>query len=233
MIALTEEQSAFLQRCGIDPANLDLNVMSRLFDDLLQANRRTNLTRILDADEFWNLHVLDSLSVGMVLPEIMSASLRVADVGCGAGFPLFPLAWANPNLEITGIESRGKKAEFIQKQAATSGWNNVHVVNLRAREAGRKNEWKERFDLVLLRAVGSARKMLRECRRFLKSAPEAKIIFYKTPAAVEAELPDARREADKFRLQPATSSAFTLPENSGERQFLLFSPPEKKIRKTL
>jgi 16S rRNA (guanine527-N7)-methyltransferase len=227
MTILTEEQSAFLYRCGVDPAHLDLDVMARLFDDLVQANQRMNLTRITSSEEFWNLHILDSLSVGIALPEIMAASFRVADVGCGAGFPLLPLAWANPRLDVTGIESRGKKVEFVKNEAATLGLNHVHVIQAQAREAGRLAEFAGQFDVVLLRAVGTAGKMLRECRNLLKPIPESKIIFYKTPAAVEAERPDAQREAGKYHLQLIERPAFHLPADAGERQFLLFNYMEQ------
>lgn len=224
MSPLTEEQRAFLARCNFDVHRCDLNALVQLFDDLVTANRRTNLTRITDAAEFWNLHVLDSLSIGMVLPELFSASLRVADVGCGAGFPLLPLAWANPKLDLTGIESRGRKVEFIQNEAAAMGLANVRVIRAQAREAGRLAEFAGQFDVVLLRAVGPAGKFLRECRSLLKPAPDAKIVFYKTPAAVQTELPEAQREAAKFRLELIESPIFSLPAGAGERRFLLFQP---------
>ncbi|MBN1943287.1 MAG: 16S rRNA (guanine(527)-N(7))-methyltransferase RsmG [Phycisphaerae bacterium] len=222
-MTLTNEQSAFLHRCGVNPAHLDLDVMVRLFDDLITINQRMNLTRITSSKEFWNLHILDSLSVGVALPEIMAASLRAADVGCGAGFPLLPLGWANPKLEITGIESRGRKVEFIRAEIDSLKLANVRVVHAQAREAARKEQFAGRFDVVLLRAVGQAGKMLRECRSLLKPTPEAKIIFYKTPAAVKAERPEAQREAAKFHLELTESSAFSLPAGAGERQFLIFT----------
>ena len=231
MSLLTEEQRAFLSQCNIDVQQHDLNVLAQLFNDLVSANRVTNLTRITDEAEFWNLHVLDSLSIGIALPEIFSssaASLRVADVGCGAGFPLFPLAWANPKLNVTGIEARGKKVEFIKAEAAALGMANVHALPMQAREAGRLVEYAGQFDVVLLRAVGTAGKFLRECRNLLKPTPEAKIVFYKTPAAIEIELPEAQRKADKYHLQLTKSTVFTLPAGAGERQFLLFGPGTKK-----
>ncbi|MBN1553507.1 MAG: 16S rRNA (guanine(527)-N(7))-methyltransferase RsmG [Phycisphaerae bacterium] len=222
MILLTDEQLAFCRQCGFDPTGLDLTIMDRLFENLIEANRRTNLTRITSREEFWNLHVLDSLSVGIAAPELMTGSPRVADVGCGAGFPLLPLAWANPKLDITGIESRGKKTEFIQSQVEALDLTNVRVMNAQVREAARRDEVKEQFDVVLLRAVGQAGRMLRECRCLLKPAPQSKMIFYKTPTAIETELPEAQREADKFRLQLIESLPFHLPFNAGERQFLIF-----------
>jgi 16S rRNA (guanine527-N7)-methyltransferase len=226
MILLTEEQRAFLQRCNLDVHRCDLGVLVTLFGDLVKANRRTNLTRITSPGEFWNLHVLDSLSVGIAIPALLDSSFRVADVGCGAGFPLLPLAWANPALELTGIESRGKKVEFIRAEIESLGLTNARVIQAQAREAGRLEEFAGQFDVVLLRAVGPAGKMLRECRSLLKPAPESKIIFYKTPAAVETERPEAQREADKYHLELTESPVFHLPADTGERQFLIFKHKE-------
>lgn len=197
--------------------------MQRLYSDLMEANRRTNLTRITSEDDFWNLHVLDSLAVGLALPEVLRASLRLADVGCGAGFPLLPLAWANPLLDITGIEARGKKVEFLQAEIAALGLANAHVHQAQAREAGRTDGLGRQFDVVLLRAVGPAGKLLRACRHLLKDTIGAKIVFYKTPDAVETERPLAQREAEKFGLTFLETPPFALPGRSGQRQFLIFA----------
>lgn len=212
----------FMRACGVPPARLaETAVLDRLYDDLAAANEVTNLTRVIGPAEYALLHVLDSLLVGRAVPELITDALLVADVGCGAGFPLLPLAWANPRLRLVGIESRGKKVAFLQREIAALGLASASAVTLRAREAAHLPQHAGKYDVVLLRAVGPAERMLKECRGLLSEAPQAKIVFYKTPAAIEEELPLALREAEKFRLKLDTSDVFDLPESAGKRQFLL------------
>ncbi len=213
----------FLVDCSLPRGRLDsLEELRRLYDDLQAAGEKTNLTALSDADDFWLLHVADSLSVGRVLPELLTDGLTVADVGCGAGFPMFPLAWANSKLRITGMEPRKRKAAFIEHEIAVLGLNNCSVLARQAREAGRLDEHANRYDVVLLRAVGTAGKLLRDCRNLLTKGPGGKIVFYKTPEAIQQELPTARREAGKFSLTIAESDIFALPRDAGTRQFLIF-----------
>jgi 16S rRNA (guanine527-N7)-methyltransferase len=145
----------------------------------------------------------------------------VADVGCGAGFPLLPLAWASPGLRFTGFESRGKKADFVKREIARLGLRNARAVSQRAREAGRRPEHAGQYDVVLLRAVGPAGDLVRECRALLREEPGARMVHYKTPDGVAAERAVAEREAGKYGFAVETSQMVTLPEQGGPRQFLL------------
>lgn len=215
----------FCARLGLDPAVRDPADLSSLREELQAVNDELNLTRITAPREFWTLHLADSLAAGLAAPALLRQGVTFADVGCGAGFPLLPLAWANPQAEAVGIESRQKKADAVLRFAESLGLSNVRTVPCQAREAGRKPEWAGRFDYVLLRAVGPAGRMLRDVRGLLADRPGAAVIFYKTPQAVEAELALARREAEKFKLAVETPAPFALPDAAGQRQFLLFRRP--------
>jgi 16S rRNA (guanine527-N7)-methyltransferase len=192
---------------------------------LARENERQNLTAIVTEAEFWTLHVCDSLAFARVRPDVLTAPLRIADVGCGGGFPLLALAWANPSLSLTGIEPRKSKAAFVAAEADRLGLDNVSVEDRQAREAGRAEHCRGAFCFVLLRAVGTAGKMTREVRHLLADAPGAAIVFYKTPESIEREMPLARREADKYGLALQTSDVIQLPHEGGARQFLLLVRP--------
>lgn len=216
----TDAQSDFLRTCGLDPSALSPEPFRRLYDALLEANRQFNLTRITEDEDYWTLHVLDSLSVGRVLPELLTGSVHVADVGPGGGFPLLALAVANPAGAFLGIESSARKADFLTTQAHRLGLGNVRILPRQAREAVHLEGLAGSFHAVVLRAVGPAGKLLRDVRNLLAEMPEASIAFYKTPAAVDDERPLAQREAGKYHLRLETPEPFSLPDGS-ERQFLL------------
>lgn len=212
----------FLSRCGLASGRLEaMDLLDRLYADLLEANARMNLTRLTGEDDYWLKHVADSLSVVLAVPELAKTALRVADVGSGAGFPSLPLAWANDQATVVAIEARRRKAGFIAGEAVRLGLGNVSVIARQAREAARLPEAGGRFDIVLLRAVGAAGEMLRHCRGLLAPHPGAKLVFYKTPEAVEAERRLAEREAGKSGMTVDVSTPVELPLGLGRRQFLL------------
>lgn len=220
--AIPPDVLEFCLNCGLRRERIaDVATLETFFRDLQVANTRTNLTRILAPDDFWIKHVADSLAAGREIPEIGVAAYRIADVGCGAGFPLVPLAWAHPHLQLTGIESRKRKANFVATEARSLGLDNVSVVPRRACEAARLDGVRGEFDLVFARAVGPADRLICECCGLMASGVGARMLFYKTPAGVEREIAAAQREAHRHGLVVRTGEAFELPRGSGHRQFLL------------
>lgn len=217
---------AFLRHeCGLrESQTAQCDPLRQLHHDLCEANRSTNLTRITDWSDFCVRHIADSLAVLRVLPELAddaaALALSVADVGCGAGFPLFPLLWIQPRLAIVGMESRVRKVEFVEAEIERLGFPNARSLQGRARELARRDECREHFDIVLLRAVASAAGALRECRRLLHGS--GTIVCYKTPDAVHREWPDAAREAGKYGFTVDCSNPFDLPDDAGSRQFIVF-----------
>lgn len=216
----------FLDACGAGRALRDRpDQIVQFYADLTAANAKTNLTRITTPEEFWTKHVADSLAVGRFVPRLLEASLTVADVGCGAGFPLFPLAWANPALRLTGIETNGKKVQFLEEEAARLGMAQVRILGRQAREAGRLPDHAASCDVVVSRAVTNPAMLIRECRQLLKPDSGAALVVYTTPEAVALHWSLARREADKYGMNMQASDPIRLPLGAGERQFLLFARP--------
>ena len=212
----------FLLRCGVPASRLaDLSALEQLHTNLVEANRTTNLTRITGEDEYWLLHVADSLAVGLAAPDLMTDPLAVADVGCGAGFPMLPLAWANLRLAVTGIDSRGKKIDFVRKQIAALGLARCRAIHGRARELARQGDHIAAYDAVLLRAVGAPTKLLRDCRPLVR--PGGRIIFYATPAGADEHRDASAREASKLHLDLAESATVSLPHCAGQRKFITFT----------
>jgi 16S rRNA (guanine527-N7)-methyltransferase len=120
------------------------------YDELVDWNRRMNLTAIIDYEEVQIKHFLDSLTITMVLSD---APAKVVDVGTGAGLPGIALKIACPNIELTLIDSTQKKALFLDHIVAALGLEGVSVVTGRAEELAYDARYRERFDAVLARGV--------------------------------------------------------------------------------
>jgi len=116
---------------GLISLGLDADALApRLLDYLAllaRWNRTYNLTAVRDPREMVTRHLLDSLAMhGHVEPGAL------ADLGTGPGLPGIPLAIAKPQLQVTLVESNGKKARFLREAVRTLGLGNARVAESRA-----------------------------------------------------------------------------------------------------
>ena len=120
------------------------------YDELVDWNRKMNLTAIVDYEEVQVKHFLDSLTLTMVLSDTPA---KVVDVGTGAGLPGIALKIAYPNIELTLIDSTQKKALFLDHIVDVLKLDGVQVVTGRAEELAHDAQYREHFDAVLARGV--------------------------------------------------------------------------------
>lgn len=136
---------------GFELSESQIRQFDALTELLLDWNQRMNLTGITDPAQIAVKHYLDSLSLAKIVPRF--DALRLIDVGAGAGFPGLPLAIVFPRLQATLLDSTRKKLRFIEHASAELGLANVSAVHARAEDAGRSNSHRERYDIVVARAV--------------------------------------------------------------------------------
>jgi 16S rRNA (guanine527-N7)-methyltransferase len=110
-------------------------------------NKAYNLTAIRDPRAMVSLHLLDSLAMHPFVRGIG----RLADLGTGAGLPGIPLAIALPNLQVTLVESNGKKARFLREAVRTLGLGNARVAESRAEALAQPAA----FDAITARAMAT------------------------------------------------------------------------------
>ncbi len=113
---------------------------------LAKWNRRLNLTAIDRLDDMVARHLLDSLAVA---PFVRGGSLL--DIGSGGGFPGLPLAVLDPRLQVTLLDSRGRRAEFLRAARDALELGNVAVVEKRVEDYRLGGK----FDTLATRAFAS------------------------------------------------------------------------------
>lgn len=122
-------------------------------NELMEWNEKFNLTAIRDIEQIRNKHFLDSLTCIMAWGE--NNPRKIIDIGTGAGFPGIPLKILYPNLQLTLVESVGKKTKFCQHLSDQLGFENVEVLQERAEVIGQDPCYREKFDWAIARAVAN------------------------------------------------------------------------------
>jgi len=129
--------------------------------ELLDWNTRINLTAIDDPSSVATHHFLDSLTcLTVVQPKLGD---WVVDVGTGAGFPGVPLKILRPDLRLTLLDSLQKRIAFLEHLVSALRLADVTLCHARAEDAGRSSAHRERYDLVLSRAVAQLRVLAELC----------------------------------------------------------------------
>ena len=151
---MTESLIAGAHELGISLTDRQLAALETYYQELIDWNRRFNLTAITDREGVLVRHFLDSLSCLKVLPRAeLAAGARLIDVGAGAGFPGVPLKIVCPGLQLTLLEATGKKATFLKHLVAVLKLRHVTVIHGRAEDLGRSPSHRERYDWAVARAV--------------------------------------------------------------------------------
>lgn len=190
-----------LPELGLEPACIPaLESFSRA---LLEKNQVMNLTAITDPRDVAALHLLDSLAL-VKLAGLESQ--RVVDVGTGAGFPGVPVAIARPAVQMTLLDSLGKRVEFLRESCGALGLTNAACVQARAEEFAR--ERRESFDAALSRAVAALPILCELCLPLVKVG--GRFLAMKSSHSQE-EIDSARRAIEILGGRTAWVRDYTIP----------------------
>ena len=121
----------------------------------LETNRYINLTAIRDVPGVIAKHFADCLLEEPYFPQ----NATVLDVGCGGGFPTFPLAIVRNDLKITALDGTQKKIDFVRSAASVLSLDNIETVCTRA-EGDFLRCNREKFDVVTSRATANLQVLL-------------------------------------------------------------------------
>ena len=139
---------------GMRTLGLDATLATPLLDYLAllaRWNATYNLTAIRDPREMVGKHLLDSLAMHAYVDGIAAAGGSLADLGTGPGLPGIPLAIVKPGLQVTLVESNGKKVRFLREAVRKLGLKNVQVVESRIEAFDAPG----RFDAITARALAT------------------------------------------------------------------------------
>jgi 16S rRNA (guanine527-N7)-methyltransferase len=151
-----EEMKRRLARLLIEPSEAQIQQLRDYCSTLQKYNEHTNLVSKTDAESLVLGHIVDSWTLVPLMRAPASEVPSLVDIGSGAGFPGIILAIAIPELQVTLIESVGKKSRFLTETVQLLGFDSrVTVLNERAEDVASRSEYRNRFDFATARAVAT------------------------------------------------------------------------------
>ena len=178
---------------------------------VVEQNKVKNLTAITEPARVARLHLLDSLTL-LTLEDLKGK--RMIDVGCGAGFPGVPVKLACPEVELTLLDSLGKRMQWLETVLPTLGVE-AQCITARAEEAVETR--RESYDIATSRAVARLNILWELTAPYVKVG--GKVLAMKG-AAAEEELAEAKNAMKKLGLQVEKVVEFPI-EDTAHRVIVL------------
>ncbi|MDP2719384.1 MAG: 16S rRNA (guanine(527)-N(7))-methyltransferase RsmG [Dehalococcoidia bacterium] len=206
---------------GIDLSAEQMELFRSYYQEMTEWNSRMNLTTIVENEKVQVFHFLDSLTCVLASEKgnfPFEGNASILDVGTGAGLPGIPLKIAFPDLHLFLLDSTGKKISFLGHLTEKLDLRFVEVIHGRAEELGRRPEYREKFDIVVSRAVAPLPTLVELCLPFC--LPGGKFIALKK-GGLDTEIALAQRAITALGGAPPGKIKVNLPELKDNRYVIV------------
>ena len=212
---MTEQEFAQeLNKLGLNLTEEKASSLNKFYEILIAKNQYMNLTRITTKEDVYLKHFYDSLTLSKALD--LSKVQTLCDIGSGAGFPGIVLKIFFPNLDITLIDARQKRVDYLNEVIKQLDLKNIKAYHIRAEDLIKKQA---KFDIVTARAVASLPKLLNWTMPLVK--PNGYFLAMK--GNVETELKEALPLFKKYHYHLDDEIIFNLPIEQSQRTILKIS----------
>lgn len=197
---------------GFDFNEQQLTQFDTYYKMLVEKNRVMNLTAITEPKDVSLKHMLDSLFAYEA--GFFTEGMRVCDVGTGAGFPGIPLKIMHSGLRVTLMDALGKRLKFLEDVTAALGLSEIVTCHIRAEDAGRALLHRNKYDVVIARAVARLNILAEYCLPLVKPGG----VFAAMKAAEYAqEVQEAERAIQILGGRIVKIKEVSLPELADKR----------------
>jgi 16S rRNA (guanine527-N7)-methyltransferase len=213
MIILSQNELLIeLKKLNIEVTPLQLEQLEHFYELLINYNKRVNLTRITQKEDYYLKHVYDSLTLNYVIDLNKIHSL--CDIGSGAGFPGIILKIFFPHLKITLVEARRKKVLFLNHVLKELNLDRIDSKHERGEIWARQN--RETYDAVVARAVAPLNILIEWCLPLVKVTGS----FVAMKGKLEGEIDNLEPKIKLLGGGEYTIKSFLLPRESSQRNLV-------------
>lgn len=186
---------------GFELSESEIAQFQKFLTLFVEYNSHTNLSAIRDEEGIILKHFIDSLYWVSIISEIIehtrTTPIRLLDIGSGGGFPGIPLKLVLGELDITLLDSVGKKVKAMNHFVENLGLPNITAIQDRAENLAKLPDHKWKYDIVVSRATAYITDILFWSAPFLTK--NGRIILYKMPG--EDERKDIAQACQKYKLK--------------------------------
>ena len=148
---LREALAEIGQALALDLTGTQLDTLLAYLTLLQRWNAIYNLSAVRDPAQMLTQHLADCLAViGPLRRHCATGSHRILDVGSGGGLPGLVIAALNPGVQVTCVDTVGKKAAFIRQPLGELGLRNLCAEHARVEQLKAAP-----FDVIVSRAFAS------------------------------------------------------------------------------
>jgi 16S rRNA (guanine527-N7)-methyltransferase len=178
-------------------------------------NKVYNLTSLRDPAQMLVTHIIDSLAAAPPLQKQLAnmglADCRLLDVGSGGGLPGVVLAATMPQVDVTCVDTVGKKAAFVQQVAGELALKNLRGVHSRVEQMQAAP-----FDVITSRAFASLLDFVQLTRQHL--TPDGVWM------ALKGKMPDDEMAALPSNVEVFHVEQLKVPGLDAERCIIWMKP---------
>jgi len=210
----------YLGKTGINNDTEKIDKVICYLEIVYEKNKVINLIGTKEKEDIFIKHILDSLSIFniKVLKEGEYQEKKIIDIGTGGGLPGILLAIFLPESKIFLVDKSEKKTDFLRETIEALDIKNIRVITDRAEELSRKADFREKFDIVIARAVTKFNILLELVIPFCTI--NGKIIFYKSKKVFE-EIKEHSEAISKLGGEFEELYDVEVPDLEGFRTFLI------------
>lgn len=192
------------------------------FELLVEWNEKINLTAITDKEEVYLKHFYDSIAP-VLQGLIPNETIKLLDIGAGAGFPSLPMKILYPQLDVTIIDSLNKRINFLQLLAQELDLAGVHFYHGRAEDLAQDKNFRAQYDFVTARAVARMQVLSELTIPYLKVG--GKLLALKASNAPE-ELLEAKNALNLLFSKVEDNLSYALP--NGDPRYITVVEKKKE-----
>lgn len=212
-----------LEMLSVEVDRKKIDQFNQFYDLIVEWNKVMNLTAITDYKDVVEKHFLDSLSIERILK--LDDIKAIMDVGTGAGFPGMPLKIIYPDLKITLLDSLNKRVRFLNEVIRQLELKNIDAIHGRAEDIGKNENYREKYDLCVSRAVANLATLSEYCMPFVRVG--GVFVSYKS-GDIDEEVLKSKKAISLFGGKIDEVVKFQLPGTDINRAFVKI----KKIKGT-